>query len=328
MVAWDKVGTIPPPISPPDLYKLFRTPLQPDTTLLEHITSFLQDNYLEGYRLSVDYVERKLAIPDSLSFMVVYDRLIVGFIYAQPMTIHVRSPQKVIPIYYVDLLCIAKEHRSKGLAKSLISHMSNFAPNGVRSFIHKKDTAPLPIPHFLHTRHFSIPVPKLRGDIAKFPEARADVAYRIFQQSEADASWYLEPSADVFRSSVSVKSFVCDRKELPVPLLFSVSFHRVSRFGLSVRTAELYYTNWDTVFRRKQGNPADNQPMMRRIFLELLNTCSLENASHFVFIGNPFTHYEMTERTIPCLPLYLHAYNLHIPSIPSDESSIFTIPAF
>jgi len=326
---WERVGDIPRPV-PTEVGELYRTPSIPDNTLLEHITSFLQDNYLEGYRVTVDYVMRKLQIPDSISFMILHNKYVIGFIYAQPMTIHVLG-RNAIPIYYVDLLCIAKEYRSRGLAKALISHMSNFAPNGVKSFIHKKDKAPLPIPHFLHTQHYTVAVPKLRGDIAKFPEAKEDVAYRIFQQSvsEGQKAWYLEPSADVFRSSVSVKTFLCDRKELPIPLIFSVAFHRVTKFGISVRTAELFYTNWEAVFRLKpEPSALTHQSAMHRIFLELLNTCSLLNATYFVFIGNPFTYYEMRSTLMPSLPLYLHAYNLNIPTIAPDDGDSFSIPAF
>jgi len=292
---WEPVGDIPPPIQP-TIGTVYRTPSAVDDAMVDHITRFLQDNYLEGYRLSADYVMRKLQIPDNVSFMVVHQKQVIGFIYGQPLTIHVRETQpsrKPIPIYYVDLLCVSKEYRSQGLAKTLISYMSNFAPNNTRSFIHKKDREPLPIAYFLYTRHYSIPVPRLRGDILKFPEVKDPMtAYRIFQQS-MDAlrvgpdvsreSWYLEPSVDVFRSSVSVKTFICDRKELPFPLLFSMSFHRSTRFGISVRTAELFYTNWEAVFRSKT-----NTSLMHRIFLELLNTCSLENATYFVVIGTPF----------------------------------------
>ena len=119
------------------------------------ITVFLNENYIQGYNLSKDYIFRKMSIEWSIGIICKIDNKIVGFIQSSPYHFLDKT------FSYVDLLCVSKEYRKQGLAKKMIDNIIYFSP--IKIFIHKKDKYPLPFTHFYKTTHYSCGIAYLKN---------------------------------------------------------------------------------------------------------------------------------------------------------------------
>ena len=131
----EPIGKIPNIIHHPE-YTLYYFNHQ----YLHDIKTFLDSNYLNGYIFMIDYLERKLK--GSISLVVMNrQNEICGFITCKVFTMNNQN------IGLVDLMTVSKEHRGQGLAKVLISGITNLTPQTTQ-FIHKKDGDPLPFSQF------------------------------------------------------------------------------------------------------------------------------------------------------------------------------------
>jgi hypothetical protein len=119
--------------------------------ILEEWVSLLRTNYIPiiteslSYQISSKYLKWTVDNASSLHYGLWCKETLIGTISSKEINIQIIDT--IIPIRYVDYLCIDSKHRSKNLASVLISHMANKYPGGC--FIFKKEIYPLPYRHLV-----------------------------------------------------------------------------------------------------------------------------------------------------------------------------------
>lgn len=177
-------------------------------------TKFLNDNYIEGYYLSEDYIFQKMSIKGSIGIMYKINNTIIGFIQCSPYAFL----DKIFG--YVDLLCVSRKHRYKGLAKKLIENIIFYFPNKI--FIHKKDKNPLPFNHFYKTSHYSCGIAYLKNK------------YGIKNTLYKPLTEKIDKNNHIFISSESVKTYYYNDN------YFSFTLHKFKTIGY-LQIAEIFY---------------------------------------------------------------------------------------
>ncbi len=180
------------------------------------ITAFLNNNYIDGYILSEDYVYRKMAIKGSIGIICKINNIIVGFIQCSPFAFLDNT------FSYVDLLCICKKHREKGLAKKLIENIIYYSPHKI--FIHKKDKNPLPFNHFYNTAHYSCGIAYLKN---KYGIKKTQYTPLLQKANNND---------NIFISSESIKTYHYNNNYI------SFAIHKFKTIGFMV-IAEIFYVS-------------------------------------------------------------------------------------
>jgi hypothetical protein len=130
-------------LSPPDMTNIS------SFLKVNDIVQFLNDNYIDYYELSTDYISRKLTCDNSRSLVYtdVATGNIIGYVYSSTFIFQGK------PFTYVDLLCVHKLYRKTHIAERLIDAIIYVSP--IKQIIHKKDSTCLPFKHFHQTSHYS-----------------------------------------------------------------------------------------------------------------------------------------------------------------------------
>ena len=184
---------------------------------IDEILLFLNNNYIDGYIMSKDYINRKMSIPGSIGIIYKSNNIILGFIQSNPY----EFMDKLFS--YVDLLCVSKDYRSKGLAKKLIDNIIYYSPNKI--FIHKKDKYPLPFTHFYTTSHYTCGIAYLKN---KYGLKKTLYNQLLKNDSKKDSN--------ILVSSESIKTYKYENNYI------SFSLHKFRSIGY-LKIAEIFYVS-------------------------------------------------------------------------------------
>jgi len=181
---------------------------------IDEIMQFLNNNYIDGYVMSKDYIYRKMSIPGAIGLICKANDKILGFIQCSPYPFI----DKIFS--YVDLLCVSKDVRNKGLAKKLIDNIIYYSPNKI--FIHKKDKYPLPFTHFYKTSHYSCGIAYLKNKYG----LKKTLYMPVFEKDSNNDT--------IFTSSDSIKTYKYQNNYI------SFSLHKFKAIGY-LQIAEIFY---------------------------------------------------------------------------------------
>jgi len=295
---YTKIDNIPKPIFNSEfiIYKY-------NINYINAILEFINSNYIDGYEYSLDYLHRKTTLHNSTS-LVLMNTLneIVGFITCQPIQF------QNIEMGYVDLMTVSKKYRSKGLAKILISHIVNYS--GFDSYLHKKDSCPLPFPYFFKDKYWSIPLAVLKYRY-KLDKNNISLTQndRLETISNYNKNGFLIEGG-FFRNSESIKNIVLNDGSY-----VSFAIHKFT-YGIlrNVKLAEIFATTLGD--------------FNKEVYLELIKKL-LNFSIDFLVVLESQTFFRSPIKLDNFLggrELYLHSYNRYIPSL--EEGSDFQIPVF
>ena len=292
---WGAIAANIPRFEPHPRYEIYRLNLE----YLYAVLEFINSNYLYGYRLYPDYFQRKIDFPGSLALVLMDGNKLIGFIYSSPITIHNNE------CAYVDLMTVHKSYRNQGLAKVLISAITNFS--NLKHFIHKKDKNQLPFPYFYKTQHFSGHIPSLVKKYAHSPQsggvnetdsdnlAEAMVLYAKWLNKQPEFKPIV--SLDTFKSSSSVKTFF--NKDAGTMFSFSIFEFQVG-FLKKSKIAEIFFIN-KTAFHLE-------------LYVSMMHCLHALNVEYAVIQKTAFfAKIIETDKYIEGMDLYLHSYNLNVP---------------
>jgi hypothetical protein len=284
---WDTIGIIPPFIEN-DTFKIY----QFNIIYIQQLLQFINENYLTGYRLTNDYLYRKIKLPGSVSLVLMENNIIIGFIYSSPMKIN------NIECAYVDLMTVSKEHRNSGLAKILISAITNFSNK--KHYIHKKDKTPLPFPYFFTTRHYTgnvkLNYKKHSLNLVGVNDTNIDMIYSSYLKWSNNQEFKSVVPKDTFISSESVKTYYHND--------FIVSFaifNFTYGFMRNVKIAEIFFINYAMYHHELY------QSLLYRL---------KEHDIEFIIVQNNsfFREIILRDNYLESMELFLHSFNLNIPN--------------
>ena len=288
---WETIGNIPPFI-PDKHHTIYRFNIK----YLDDLLLFINDNYLTGYRLTRDYLYRKLIVPGSTSLILMRLNKIIGFIYSSPVVIN------DIECGYVDLMTVSHNQRNNGLAKILISAITNFSNK--KHYIHKKDQTPLPFPYFFSTRHYSGNVNlNYKGHSIQLNEtspATINTVYNVYIAWLDSQPFRSLIDKDTFVSSESVKTFYIDDFIVSIAIFgFTYGFIR------NIKIAEVFFINYSN--------------FDYNLYQSLLFTLKKLDIEFLVVQNNSFFRDIIKkDKYLESMDLYLHSYNLYIPNTYSN----------
>ena len=288
------IGNIPPFVGTNDAQlTIYRFNMK----YFDNILNFINDNYIYGYRLSPDYLRRKLEIVGSYAYVLYSSscRCIIGFIYSQPL---IPTNQNLAPAHYVDLMTILKSRRKRGLANILISAITNLSGKSC-VFIHKKDETPLLFPYFYHSRHYSASIPFListrTNNNNNVSIINTERAYQIYEK-ECGSLKYKNP-IDVFHTSSSVQTHVF--RDCAV-----VSF-AIFEFGGNTPIAEIFYVSLEF----------NNDDYIQLI--HILHQLHIQ-----LIVALPYRFFKLCiekDSYMESMELFIHSYNMYIPDQTETE---------
>jgi GNAT superfamily N-acetyltransferase len=293
---WGTIASVPRFESHPQ-YTIYR--LNPE--YIDAVLEFINRNYLYGYALYKDYLQRKIDFPGALALVLMDANKIIGFIYSCPITLNTNHE-----CAYVDLMTVHKSYRNQGLAKVLISAITNFS--NLRHYIHKKDKDQLPFPYFYKTRHYSGHVPTL---FQKYYNSRGCAMHETSSSNlQAAMSLYDEwlnsqaefkpiVSCDTFKSSDSVKTFFNNDEIGGFMFSFSI-FEFQMGFLKKSKIAEIFFIN------TMKFNLHYYVSMIRCLHALSIEYAVIQNNAFFAEIIKIDNYFESMD-------LFLHSYNLNIP---------------
>ena len=297
---YDYIGNIPKYINSKDYTVYSLTP-----EYIIDVLDFINNNYIDGYYFDLDYFQRKLKITNSYHFVLMHNITICGFIYSQPLGINNHEG------HYVDLMTVSHIHRGNGLANILISAITNFSGKS-RFFIHKKDKEPLPFNYFYKTRHYSIDINtlytkyKIENLIYEevLDEYQVSKAYDIYLDTMLKIDCTVLIEKNIFYSSKSVRSYILYDNVLVSFTIFKFRY----RFHI-IHLAELFFIS-DTFDLNS--------------YKQLITILKLLNIDYIVVVPYLFfIHQIIQDKYKESLELFLHSYNLFIPTTIS-----FILPIF
>jgi len=284
---WETIGIIPPFIEN-DTFKIY----QFNIIYIQQLLQFINNNYLTGYRLTNDYLYRKIKLQGSVSLVLMENNIIIGFIYSSPMKIN------NIECAYVDLMTVSKEHRNSGLAKILISAITNFSKT--KHYIHKKDKTPLPFPYFFTTRHYTgnvkLNYKKHSLNLMPVNDTNIDTIYSSYLKWSNNQEFKSVVPKDTFISSESVKTFYHND--------FIVSFaifNFTYGFMRNVKIAEIFFINYSLY------HPELYQSLLYQLKVQDIEFIIVQNNSFFREII-------LRDNYLESMELFLHSFNLNIPN--------------
>lgn len=143
--------------------------------LLISSIELLNNNYIPvlvdnlKYQLTLEYFNYTLNAPYQLPILIknrlkigiIKNNKLIGLITSRPISIQLY--EKIIPIFYVDYLCIDKEYRKQNLVQQLILEMANRGfVNEFKSFIFRKEMNPLPFSYIVHYNTYILDLTTIR----------------------------------------------------------------------------------------------------------------------------------------------------------------------
>jgi len=291
---WSQIGEIPRFI-PHKKYGIYRLNID----YIDAVLDFINHNYLYGYKLYKDYLERKVSFPGSLCLVLMDDAKIIGFIYSCPLKLN-----GDIECAYVDLMTVHKSYRNQGLAKVLISAITNLS--NLKYYLHKKDKSQLPFPYFYKTRHYSGHVPSI---LFKYKESMGFELHESGSDNMREVitlyqDWLNNQSdfkpivlQNTFESSSSIKTFI--------------NFENKAMFSFSIFEFQMGFLNRciiaEIFFINAQRFDFNFYISMVRCFQNLGIEYAVVQKNSF------FSTCIESDEFIESMELYLHAYNLNIP---------------
>lgn len=195
---------------------------------IPQILDFLNKNYINGYRFCEDYLSRKMEIGGAIGLLYISNAKIGGFIYSCPYNWRGKT------FGYVDLMCVDKSIRGKGLAQKLITNITYKSPNKI--YLHKKDEQPLPFEHFHSTSHYSCGVAYLKR--------KYNVSGESLYKPLEDYGFLAKKTGQdqsIFRTSESIKTYSNGKCH------FSIAIFKFSTGIVTTRIAELFYVEEDFI---------------------------------------------------------------------------------
>ena len=123
------------------------------------------------YQLTKEYFNFTLNTPykipislkNKLKIGMIKNNKLIGLITSRP--IYINLYEKVIPIFYVDYLCIEKEYRKQNLVQQLILEMAYRGfTNEFKSFIFRKEMHPLPFSYIANYNTYILDLKKIRNN--------------------------------------------------------------------------------------------------------------------------------------------------------------------
>jgi hypothetical protein len=151
-------------------------------------------------------------IENSIGIIYKIDNHILGFIQCSPYVFLNNT------FSYVDLLCVHKNYRNKGIAKKLIDNIIYYSPHKI--FIHKKDNYPLPFNHFYKSSHYSCGISFLKNKYGIIK-----TKYKPLLEKKNN---------ELFITSDSIKTYYHNNNYI------SFSIHKFNLIG-SLNIAEIFY---------------------------------------------------------------------------------------
>ena len=284
---WSPIGNIPKYI--PDLnYTIYTFNIK----YIDELLTFINNNYITGYKITKNYLYRKIALNNSISLVLMEKNVIVGFIYSCPIVINNYE------CGYVDLMTVANNKRKNGLAKILISAITNYSNK--KHYIHKKDNNPLPFPFFYQTKHYTANI-NLNYKTHKYNLIETNNSnitkvyniYKIWLKSQVIKTIV---DLDTFMSSESVKTyFIYD-------FIVSVAiFEFTYGFIRNTKIAELFFINYN-IFNYE-------------LYQSLLYKLKILDVHFLVVQDNSFFRDIIKiDNFFESMDLFLHSYNLFIPN--------------
>jgi hypothetical protein len=284
---WDTIKEIPKFI--PDLkYRIYTFDLQ----YLDELLDFINNNYITGYRITRDYLYRKISFIGATSLVLMENNIIIGFIYSSPIKIN------NINCSYVDLMTVASNKRKSGLAKILISAITNYSNS--QHYIHKKDKTPLPFPFFYNTKHYSANVhlnyKQHKFDLIETNYNNINYVYSIFNKWKQAQQFQPIVHSNTFMSSESIKTYYIH------DFIVSISiFEFTYGFIRNTKIAEVFFINYN-VFSYDHY-----QSLLHK--LKMLDI-------HFLVVQDNlfFRDIIKNDNFLESMDLYLHSFNLFIPN--------------
>jgi GNAT superfamily N-acetyltransferase len=292
---WSTIDKIPE-FSPHPTYGIYRLNIE----FLEQVLDFINAHYLYGYRLYLDYFTRKINSPGALALLVMDANKIIGFIYSSPIKIN------GIECAYVDLMTVHKSYRGKGLAKVLISAITNYS--NFKHYIHKKDKEQLPFPYFYKTRHYSGHIPTLfeKYNLGMDPnksypfietnETNMDACSALYKNWLRLQSFKPEVPMDTFQSSETVKTYFNNDIGM---FSFSIFEFKMGFFKTS-KIAEVFFVS--------------NHKFDYNVYVALIYHLHKLQVEYTVVQKNSFFKEVISSDFVfESMDLFLHSYNLNMP---------------
>jgi len=294
---WKAIGIIPPFVED-SKYKIYRF----NHNYIDSLLEFINDNYLTGYRLTKDYLMRKITTPGSTALVLMDNNSIIGFIYSSPLNIN------GIECAYVDLMTVSTTKRHNGLATILISAITNFSNR--KHYIHKKDKTSLPFPYFYRTRHYTGNV-KLNYHthslaLTESSKENINIIQGIYNQWYSFQHFKTVVPIETFLSSESVKTYYYN--DFMVSFAIFYFTYGVIR---NVKIAEVFFINY-TAFNYEYYQS----------LLYILKSLDVD----FIVVQNNQFFKEAIEKDqyLESMELFIHSYNLFIP----DGYNNIQLPVF
>jgi len=264
-----------------------------DVTYLDELLHFINNNYITGYKITRDYLYRKISYIGSYSLVLMENNIIIGFIYSSPLKIN------NIECGYVDLMTIARHKRKNGLAKILISAIVNYSNK--KHYIHKKDKSPLPFPYFYSSKHYTGNISYLYKNhniqLIETCDTNIHDVYQMYNKWVEKEAFQTYVHITTFISSESIKTYFIDN------FIVSISIFEFS-YGLlrNAKIAEVFFINYNT-FQYELY-----QALLYKLKLLKIDFIVVQNNLFFKDIIYKDNYFESMD-------LFLHSYNLYIPHI-------------
>lgn len=295
---------------------------------LDIVTGFINDHYIYKYHYTPEFIKWSVVSPNSNpkhNLLLYYGKELVGTIFARTMDIILHGTQ--IPLYYVDFLCIHKEHRKNGWAPILISNIVDACTTAVyRSFIFKIEKYPLPFNYVTKCHYYYKNIksytPKYKSNLSikRTSITTLTECYRFFNKhtkkykiypffSKLEFMYYFVPSIKI-GSCYELRN---KHNNIIGILFFSVNYYK-SGGGLS-SIADLQYIFTD--------DPELLYPLLDTIMGDLS-----KSGYEFMSITSIMNHRQLIKefRFQQSMTFYYQMYNYHLQHSLLENETALNIP--
>ena len=299
---------------------------------LTTVTEFINANYIYKYHYTCEFIKWSVMSPNSkpkYNLLLYYENTLVGTIFSR--TIDIILYGKQLPLFYVDFLCIHKEHRKKNWAPILISNIVDTCADAVYyAFIFKIEKYPLPFNYVSVKHYYYLDITSYKSKyhnkldwknyhIQKTSLSSLTEVYRFFNKhtkkytlypffSKIEFMYYFVPS-----SKIGCCYELRNKDNVLVAMLFySINYYKEKNI---VPIADLQY-----IF-------SDDTDIILPFLDEILNRLS---RTHFTYIS---TTSIMNNKYIidafrfkKSMKFYYQMYNYHLKDVLCENEIAFNIP--